>query len=36
MFDFTEQQINMFHVKVIGEEKSDKLEYPDKKISFSF
>lgn len=36
MFDFSEQQINMLHVKVGNNEKNDKLEFPDQQMSFAF
>ena len=34
--DYNNNQINMMHVKVNGEEKNTKLDYPDKQASFTF
>jgi hypothetical protein len=34
--DFTDQQINIMHVTVNGKRQSHKLDFPNKKVSFSF
>lgn len=36
LYDKFDDQINIMHVKVKGERKSNKLNYPDKDVSFSF
>ena len=36
LHDYNTNQINMMHIKVKDEEKSDKLNYPDSKAAFSF
>ncbi|MDB5196613.1 MAG: hypothetical protein JWP88_984 [Flaviaesturariibacter sp.] len=34
--DFTDKQINIIHMIVGGNRKSQKLDYPEKQVSFSF
>ena len=36
MYDKFDDQVNIMHVKVNGDRKSTKLNYPDKEASFSF
>ena len=36
MFDKFDDQVNIMHIKVNGNRKSTKLNYPDKETSFSF
>ncbi|OYW75987.1 MAG: hypothetical protein B7Z27_08545, partial [Sphingobacteriia bacterium 32-37-4] len=36
LHDFETSQINLFHVKSKGNQKSYKLDYPNKLTSFSF
>ncbi|MDP1842566.1 MAG: hypothetical protein Q8K64_04015 [Sediminibacterium sp.] len=36
LYDFEKSQINIFHVKAKGQEKSYKLDYPKRQTSFEF
>ncbi len=36
LYDYTREQSNIIHVKVNDKEQTNKLNYPDKDVSFSF
>ena len=36
LYDFIDKQVNIMHVMVNGERKSNKMDYPSKDASFSF
>ena len=36
LYDYKNEQVNMVHIKANGKEKSDKLDYPEKNLAFTF
>jgi hypothetical protein len=36
LHDFEKNQINIFHIKVKGQDKSYKLDYPERLVHFDF
>jgi hypothetical protein len=36
LYDYKEEQVNMVHLKAYGKEKSDKVDYPERNLVFTF